>query len=419
MKRMTQTSGRLACVLGASVIALAGCGDRGGAPAEAPSEAVAAGDYERGPHGGRMLRSGDFALELTVFEEGVPPRYRVYPYLDDKPISPLKVNMNVAVSRLGGRIDRFSFRPKEAFLEAEGVLIEPHSFDVAVTATQDGRRHGWKFPSYEGRTVIAAEAAEAGGVKVEQAGPASLGETITLAGRVELQPQGRTEVRAKYPGPVITMTKSIGDPVRRGETIARVESSYSLQTYSIPAPMSGVIVERNANPGSVAGEQPLYVIADPSRLHAEFFLYPRDAERVRPGQSVEIKSLAGDQRTLSTIEVIPPSMDAATQTSVAHVVLPNAGGQWRPGMGVEGTVTVGQNAAPLAVRTRALQPFRDFTVVFAKVGNTYEVRMLELGRKTPEWTEVLGGLEPGTTYVTDGAFLVRADIEKSGASHDH
>ena len=45
--------------------------------------------------------------------------------------------------------------------------------------------------------------------------------------------------------------------------------------------------------------------------------------------------------------------------------------------------------------------------------------MLELGARTPEWTEVLGGLEPGTEYVTDGAYLIRADIEKSGASHDH
>ena len=59
------------------------------------------------------------------------------------------------------------------------------------------------------------------------------------------------------------------------------------------------------------------------------------------------------------------------------------------------------------------------TTVFAKVENTYEVRMLKLGRRTPEWTEVLGGLEPGEVYVSDNAFLIRADIEKSGASHDH
>jgi cobalt-zinc-cadmium efflux system membrane fusion protein len=88
-------------------------------------------------------------------------------------------------------------------------------------------------------------------------------------------------------------------------------------------------------------------------------------------------------------------------------------------MGVEGAFQVGAQAAPLAVRTKAIQRFRDFQVVFVKVGNTYEVRMLELGRQTPEWTEVLSGLKPGSEYVTDGAFLIRADIEKSGASHDH
>ncbi len=66
-----------------------------------------------------------------------------------------------------------------------------------------------------------------------------------------------------------------------------------------------------------------------------------------------------------------------------------------------------------------LQSFRDFTVVYAQVGNEYEVRMLELGRQAGEWAEVLGGLEPGTRYVTENSYVIKADIEKSGASHDH
>jgi cobalt-zinc-cadmium efflux system membrane fusion protein len=88
-------------------------------------------------------------------------------------------------------------------------------------------------------------------------------------------------------------------------------------------------------------------------------------------------------------------------------------------MAIEGRVVVGSEPVPLVVRTRALQRFRDFTVVYARFGDTYEVRMLELGRQTPEWTEILGGLEPGTEYVTDNAFLIRADVEKAGAAHDH
>jgi cobalt-zinc-cadmium efflux system membrane fusion protein len=45
--------------------------------------------------------------------------------------------------------------------------------------------------------------------------------------------------------------------------------------------------------------------------------------------------------------------------------------------------------------------------------------MLELGREAGPWVEVLGGLEPGTEYVTENSYIIKADIEKSGASHDH
>jgi cobalt-zinc-cadmium efflux system membrane fusion protein len=88
-------------------------------------------------------------------------------------------------------------------------------------------------------------------------------------------------------------------------------------------------------------------------------------------------------------------------------------------MTVSAEVTVDAREVPLAVRESSLQRFRDFTVVFAKVGDTYEVRMLELGQRDGEWAEVLGGLKPGTPYVTEQSYLIRADIEKSGASHDH
>jgi cobalt-zinc-cadmium efflux system membrane fusion protein len=45
--------------------------------------------------------------------------------------------------------------------------------------------------------------------------------------------------------------------------------------------------------------------------------------------------------------------------------------------------------------------------------------MLDLGRQDEVWIEVLGGLDAGTTYVTTNSYVVKADVEKSGASHDH
>lgn len=416
MMRLKKGRPIITALIMGSALTITACGEKATAPEAAQAEA---GDYERGPHRGRMLRDGDFALEVTIFEEGPEPLFRLYAFRDDKPLDLRQVQATIALTRLGGRVDRFAFTPTGDYLAAPGAVFEPHSFDVAVTATEGGRRHSWTYPSYEGRTVISAEAARAGGVTTERARPGVLTETVQVTGRVEITPEGQAEVRAWYPGRIMSVAGELGQAVRRGQILARVESSDSLQTYSIPAPISGVILAKDANVGEITGSDPMFEIGDPSRLHAEFFLYPRDAERVRRGQRVEVRSLAGDHRANTSVEAILPTADLTNQTLIAHAELPFMGGVWRPGLGVEGTINVGGANAPLAVRTRALQPFRDFTVVYAKVGNTYEVRMLELGRRTPEWTEVLGGLEPGTEYVVDGAFLIRADVEKSGASHDH
>lgn len=397
-------------------LTLAACGETA-APTEGESEAAQA-DYERGPHNGRMLRDGDFALELTIFEDGVPPEYHVYAYSGDKPLAPRDVNVAVTLRRLDGEVNRFSFSPEDDYLRGQGVVTEPHSFDVEVVASHAGKRHAWKFPSYEGRTTIAALPARQAGIETEVVGPALLDETVELMGRVELAPSATAEVGARFPGRVVSVSKNVGDRVARGTVLARVESNESLQTYSVTAPISGVVLERRTNVGDVAGDGPIFVIADPSRLVAAFPVFPRDMERVRAGQPVRVTGLQGEGGEQSRLADFLPLANAATQTVTARAPL-TRGEYWRPGMSVRGRVTVARREVPLAVKTSGLQAFRDFTVVFAQVGDTYEVRMLDLGQQTPEWTEVKGGIKPGTRYVADGSYVIKADIEKSGASHDH
>lgn len=401
------------------VVPLVGCGEAPDPSATAEHSAPAAGDYERGPHNGRMLRDGDFALEITVFEDGVPPEYRLYAYRGDTSLPPREITAAVTIRRLDGETTTFRFRPEQDYLRGSATLVEPHSFDVVATATQQGKRHQWKFASYEGRTIIVGDAARAAGIETAVAGPAEVGETLEIVGRVELDPAASADVGAKFPGPVTAVFKNVGDRVGRGTLLARVESSNSLQTYSVFAPIAGIVTQRNTNVGDVAGTDPIFVISDPSRTVATFPIFPRDVERVRPGQAVQIKPLEGDRSQGSVIRDFLPLADTQTQTVTARASLPNPAGIWRPGMAVRGIVTIERRQVPLAVRSEAIQQFRDFRVVFARIGDTYEVRMLELGREGPDWTEVLGGLKPGTTYAAKNSYVIKADIEKSGASHDH
>ena len=145
----------------------------------------------------------------------------------------------------------------------------------------------------------------------------------------------------------------------------------------------------------------------------------RDLELIQKGQAVVVETLDGKYQKSASIDWLSPLTAHASQSVRARVTVSNEDGALRPGQFIRGRVTVAEHAVPLAVRQSALQRFRDFQVVYARFDDFYEVRMLELGRRNRDWVEVLGGIESGTRYVTVNSYLIKADIEKSGASHDH
>jgi cobalt-zinc-cadmium efflux system membrane fusion protein len=399
----------------ALALPLAACGSDP-VPAEHGEEGAEA---EKGPNGGRLLKDGDFAVEVTVFETGQEPQFRVYATRGGEPVDPGTVQLTMTLRRLGGEVNTFAFKPEGKFLAGQGVVEEPHSFDVEVVAVENGKRHVWKYASPEGRTHITAEAGKAGGIEVLTAGPATIGETRELFGTVALDPSARSEIRGQFPGRVVSVTKAVGDYVQRGQLLARIESSESLQIYPVYATVGGVVAERNGNPGDVTGDRALYVITDPARTSVVFNIFPKDLALIQPGMRVEIEAMDGTPVAASQLGGYLPEGNAEAGTALVRTSVPNRAGRLRAGMALRGKVVVNAVTVPLAVRTEAIQPFRDFKVVFANFGQDYEVRMLELGRSSPEWTEVLSGIKPGTPYAAKGSFLIRADIEKSGASHDH
>lgn len=375
-------------------------------------------DYERGPNNGRLLRDGDFALEVTIYETNVPPHYRLYAYRGGRPVAPNEVTAIVELSRLDGEVNRFTFTPENDYLSGSGEVTEPHSFDVAVTAEQGGKTSTWSYDSYEGRVTIPAAIAEDAGIRVEPAGPTAIRDVVRLMGTIELDANRHAVVRARFPGIVRSVSVQQGERVQRGQTLAVVEGNESLRTYSITAPFDGVVLARNTNVGDVAEAGALFELADLSQVWIDLRAIGTDADLLEPGQSVRIRSATGSATTEATIGSLLP-VAGTGQSVIARVSIPNPEGRWRPGMTVAAEVTAGSREVPLAVKESGLQRFRDFTVVFAQVGETYEVRMLELGDRDGEYAEVLGGLKPGTPYVTEQSFLIRQDIEKSGASHDH
>lgn len=379
---------------------------------------VAEAEPAKGPHGGRLLIDGEFVLELAIFETGVPPEFRVWSTQAGAPVGPKDVDLHVTLTRLGGVKDEIGFAVQDDFLRGDTVIYEPHSFVVTIEARHGGATHRWQYDNFEGRTRIGPEVAEAFGLATDHAGPATIVEAITVYGRVVPNSEKVRTVSARFDGVIQSVEVSVGDTVRRGQALAKVESNESLKPYTLTAPIGGVVTERAANPGEQSDGRRLFTIMDTSNVWVDLAVFPLDRPRVQAGASVVVEAADGDLRREGVVARLN-TVAEANQSVLARVVLDNSDGALVPGMYLTGEIQVGEHTVPLAVKRTGLQSFRDFTVVYAVIGDEYEVRMLDLGRQNAEWIEVLGGLDPGTRYVTTNSYLVKADIEKSGASHDH
>ena len=135
----------------ALIVVLSGLGacERSGFPGDSALHGDLAhsseAEAERGPHGGRLLREGDFALELAIVEIGLPPEFRVWATESGVPVSLDDLDVGVTLTRLGDVIDEIAFYPQDDFLRGDAVVYEPHSFIVNVDASYSGKRYRWQY----------------------------------------------------------------------------------------------------------------------------------------------------------------------------------------------------------------------------------------------------------------------------------
>jgi cobalt-zinc-cadmium efflux system membrane fusion protein len=344
----------------------------------------------------------------------------VYGFVGDKALYPQDFSATVTLKRLGGKEERFTFTPQGDYLTNPQEVIEPHSFDVDVVAEYKGVRHSWSFSSYEGRTSIEAAIAQRAGVQAAVAGARVIESNLAVRGKIIPSEHRVAHIMPRFSGVVREGRKHIGDPVQKGEVLATIESNQSLQPFEVKSPIPGTVINGHLIVGEFVPEnQWVFIVADISEVWAEFSVPLSERFRIDVGQRVLIRPLDSEREVEGKISYISPYSDERTQSQLVRVVVPNTSKLFMPGMFVTAQIVTGEGSVPVAVKKDALQTFRDWQVVFLKVGDSYEVRPVQLGRSDAEWVEVVSGLSAGEEYVAENSFVIKADILKSGASHDH
>ncbi len=456
-------------------------------------------DHAKGPHGGRLLSEGDFQVEITMYERGIPPQFRVYVIDKGKAVNLDEINLTIELHRLGGRVDVINFQREGDYLRGDKVIEEPHSFDVKVSAEWKGNTYRWEYSQVEGRVELSPDAVQSAGIVVETAGPVQMKTVIELPGEVKLNADKVVHVVPRLSGVVTAVYKNLGDTVNHGEVIAvldsrelaelksayiasikrvelarltferkerlwkekissekdylasrqaLVEEEINLQTvkqkllalglsqtdmdtvsdktdrsltrYEVRALFDGMVIEKHISVGeSVKEDADIFVLADLSTVWVDVTVYAKDLNVVKTGQTVTVKSEALGLKTAGMLTYLGPLVGEQTRTAQGRVVVPNTSGQWRPGLFVTIETVQEEVSVPVAVPVDALQTYRDWSVVFVQYGDLFEVRPLELGRNDGKWVEVLHGLLPGERYVARNSFILKADLGKAGATHEH
>ncbi|GAB3516019.1 efflux RND transporter periplasmic adaptor subunit [Pseudoxanthomonas daejeonensis] len=281
----------------------------------------------------------------------------------------------------------------------------------------DGAEEG---EAHADSTVIAADIAQSSGIRVAPAAAGIIADEHEVQGLLTPVEGRAAQVSARYPGPIRSLAVNVGDRVRAGQALAAVESNLSLSTYTVTSPLAGVVLARHASLGSVASEgSALFEVADLSQLWVDLHIFGSDAGHIVPGAPVTVTRLSDGVTAQTTLERVLPGTATASQSTVARAVLENEDGLWRPGSAVRARITVEQQPAALVVPLTALQSLEGRDVVFVREGDRYQAHPVKLGKRDGQRVEVLEGLNAGDEVVVEQSYLVKADIGKAGASHEH
>lgn len=192
--------------------------------------------------------------------------------------------------------------------------------------------------------------------------------------------------------------------------------------FEIKAPLAGTIIEKHMTLGeNVNADTDVFTIADLSTVWVDINVYQKDLVNIRKDQTVVIEIGHGITAASGTIAWVGPQVDETTRTAKARMELPNPDGNLRPGLFVTARVAVGSTPASIVVPKSALQSFENRTVLFVRTDKGFEPKPVEVGRQNGTKVEILSGLEAGQTYVSQGAFTLKAQLSKGafGDGHNH
>lgn len=197
---------------------------------------------------------------------------------------------------------------------------------------------------------------------------------------------------------------------------------------AIRAPIAGQVIQRRVTLGELVTPESdaLVVLADLSTVWVIANVPEARLAGIEVGADATVELSASQQSADGKVTYIAPMVDPATRTAAIRVELANAKQAFRPGMFARVQLKLqgsdSETAMELAVPENAVQRVEGETSVFVPVEgepNTFARRAVTVGEGIGGMIPIIEGLEEGQPVVVGGAFILKAELGKSSAAHEH
>lgn len=191
------------------------------------------------------------------------------------------------------------------------------------------------------------------------------------------------------------------------------------QTYALKSPLTGVVVEKNINPGQelrpdqmVANGPALFVITNPSSLWVLLDAAEKDLANLKIGGSLSIKVPAyPNEEFQAKIASISDFLDPLTRTIKVRAVIDNTARLLKGEMFINADAK-SSKATVIKVPARAVMFLGGRYYLFVEEGEGRFVRREVVTGETDEGNvSIVSGVEPGQKVVAEGALLLQQILQ--------
>ncbi|MCC8173314.1 MAG: efflux RND transporter periplasmic adaptor subunit [Odoribacter sp.] len=176
----------------------------------------------------------------------------------------------------------------------------------------------------------------------------------------------------------------------------------------IRAPFDGVMRFRYVSEGSyVQASSQISTIVDNSILKLEFNLSEHFAGSDLNGKSIEFTVKGNDKIYTAKVYAVDPSISVNTRAVVARAAYDNRSGELKPGMFAQGYLQINEGIQYIAIPTEAVVPEMEGKRLWVLKNGKATSVPVETESRNERFVEIISGIQPGDTVLTDGLMQVR------------